>query len=105
MGLEYKIIPSERKVLNKVTCDCCSKEIRKTGDAHWNPCGEPYSNFFEPSFDDFFLFEKCWGFDSSQDGVRQRAVICEDCYKVIFKDVKMEITHYFPGWTIQDTNK
>jgi ribosomal-protein-alanine N-acetyltransferase len=95
MGLEYKIIQSERKVLDRVICNCCGKEIRKESEAHWNECGEPFANFFEPCFEDFFLLEKRWGYSSSQDGQTHRAVLCEDCYKKIFKDVKIEVTHYF----------
>jgi len=94
MGLEFKIIQSERKVLDKVTCDCCQKEIKKDGEAHWNGFGEPYSNFFKPSFEDFFLLEKSWGYSSSQDGVHHKAVICEDCYKKIFANVRIQTTHY-----------
>ena len=92
MGLEFKIIQVERKVLDKVTCDCCGKEIRKDSEAHWNECGEPYTNFLEPSFDDFFLLEKTWGYSSPQDGTSHQAVVCEDCYKKVFAGVKIKIT-------------
>ena len=95
MGLEFKIIQSERKVLDKVTCDCCGKEIRKVDEAHWNECGEPYTNFFEPGFDDFFLLEKDWGYSSSQDGISHQAVLCEDCYRKVFADVKIQVTNLF----------
>ena len=54
MGLEFKIEQSERKLLDKVTCDGCGKEIKKITEGGWNPCGEPYSNFHEPGFEDFF---------------------------------------------------
>ncbi len=96
MGLEFKIIQSERKVLDKVKCDCCGKEIEKDSEAHWNEFGEPYANFFEPSFkEEFFVLEHSWGYSSSQDGVTHKAVLCEDCYKKVFAGVKIQTTHYF----------
>lgn len=90
MGLEFKIVQSERKVLDKVTCDDCGKEIRKDSEGGWNQFGEPYSIFHEPAFDDFFLLEKNWGYSSSQDGISHQAVLCEDCYKKVFASVKIK---------------
>jgi len=90
MGLEFKIITVERKVLDKVTCDCCGQDVKKTGEAHWNEFGEPFTNFFEVVKRRFFELEKSWEYSSSQDGVTHKAVLCENCYKKV-----IQTTHYF----------
>lgn len=97
MGMEYKIVNVERKLLNKVTCDRCGNEIEKLSDGGWNEFGEPYSNLFEPHFQEFFLLAKSWGYDSKKDGDKHQAVVCEPCYDLIFKDVRLEITGS-DGW-------
>ena len=95
MGLEYKIIPSERKELDKVICDRCSIELKKDTEGQWNQYGEPFSKYHEPHFDCFFLLEHSWGYTSKKDGETHRAVLCESCYDEIFKDVKIQVTNYF----------
>lgn len=94
MGLEFKIIQSERKELDKVSCDRCGNEIKKHSAGNWNPCGEPYSVYHEPHFDEFFVLEKSWGYYSGKDTETHRAVLCEPCYDITFKDVKIAVTHY-----------
>jgi hypothetical protein len=95
MGLTHKVVASERKELDAVTCDKCGKEIKKLDAGHWNEFGVPHSNYFEPHFDCFFLLEHSWGYSSSKDGQTHRAVLCEPCYDEVFKDVKIAVTRYF----------
>lgn len=95
MGLEFKIINVEKKELDWVVCNRCGNEIKKQGEGHWNEFGEPYSNYFEPLFDDFFVFEHSWGYSSKKDGETHKVVLCEPCYDIVFAEVKIEITNYF----------
>jgi hypothetical protein len=95
MGLEYKIEKVDRKLLDKATCDRCGKDIKKVLEGQWNQWGEPYSQFHEPYFEEFFLLKTGWGYHSHKDNQIHEAVICEDCYDIIFKDVKIKITHQF----------
>jgi hypothetical protein len=92
MGLVYKIINSERKELDTVTCDKCGVEIKKNSEGGWNPFGEPYSIYHSPSFENFFLLEQSWGYGSNKDGEVHTAALCEPCYDEVFKDVKINRT-------------
>ncbi len=95
MGLEYKVINTEKKELDRVVCNRCGNEVRKQSEGGWNQFGEPYTVYHEPSFDCFFLLDHSWGYSSTKDGETHKAVLCEPCYDIVFKDVKIEITHYF----------
>jgi hypothetical protein len=95
MGLEFKIIEAQKKELDRVVCDRCQKEIRKDSEGHWNEFGEPYTQYHEPAFDDFFLLDHCWGYSSGKDGEHHKAVLCEPCYDEVFKHVKIQITRCF----------
>lgn len=95
MGLEYKVENVERKLLDRVACDRCDKEIEKVSDGQWNPFGEPHSRYHEPCFKEYFLLRTGWGYFSRKDNQIHEAVICEDCYDEIFKGVKVKITHQF----------
>lgn len=94
MGIEYEVVQADRKQVKGVTCDRCGRGIPKTGDGGWNQCGEPHSVYHEPSFRDFFLLDKAWGYDSGKDTERHRAAICEGCYDEILKGVNVQITRY-----------
>jgi hypothetical protein len=94
MGLEFKIVPSERRELARVTCDKCRQEIEKVHEGGWNEMGEPYSIYHEPSFKDFFLLEKSWGYFSGKDTETHRLVLCEACYDEVFANVTIQITNY-----------
>ena len=94
MGLEFKIIESERKELNKVVCDRCSRELKKESEGGWNPCGEPHSVYHEPAFECFFLLDHRWGYSSKKDTEHHRAVLCEPCYDEVFRGVRITITNY-----------
>lgn len=91
MSLEFKTIPIEHELLDRVKCDRCGKDVKKESEGGWNQWGEPHSMFHPPAFRDFFLLKHTWGYSSRKDGERHEAVICEDCYDVIFKDVKVKI--------------
>jgi hypothetical protein len=96
MGLEYKIIQSERKELDKVTCDRCGHVIEKESEGGWNPCGEPYSVYHEPHFrEEYFVLDERWGYSSNKDGQTHKAVVCEPCYDIVFAEVKIQVTEYF----------
>jgi hypothetical protein len=94
MGLEFKIIQSERRELARVTCDKCGVEIEKLREGGWNPFGEPYSLYHEPLFKDYFLLDKSWGYFSHNDAKTHQAVLCEGCYNECFKGVSINITNY-----------
>jgi hypothetical protein len=95
MGLEYKIEKIEQKILDRVVCDRCKKEVERISDGGWNQFGEPYSVFHPPSFKDFFLLETSWGYFSSKDGDKHEAVLCEPCYDEVFKGVDIKIENNF----------
>ncbi len=105
MGLEFKIINTEKRELDKVVCDRCSIEIEKLTEGHWNQWGEPHSTYHEPVFISFFELSVAWGYDSRKDGEIHKAVLCEDCYDEVFKDVKIHKTSYFSGVPDHDTSE
>ena len=90
--LKFKIENVERKLLDRVACDRCDKEIEKISDGGWNPFGEPHGLYHEPAFRDFFLLRARWGYHSRKDSEVHEAVICESCYDGILKDTKTKIT-------------
>lgn len=95
MGLQYKVVPSERKELDRVVCDRCDQVIKKHDKGHWNDFGEPYTCYHEPFFDNFFEIKQTWGYSSGKDGEYHEAVLCEPCYDLVFKDVQIKVTNYF----------
>ena len=97
MGIEFKIINTEKLEIDKIVCDRCSIEIEKLTEGGWNQFGEPYSTYHEPAFVSFFELDVTWGYDSRKDGDHHRAVLCEDCYDEVFKDVKIHKTERFAG--------
>jgi len=96
MGLEYAIIDSKRKELDRVVCDRCGRSIEKESAGQWNPFGEPFSQYHEPHFkEDYFVLETSWGYFSKKDGQTHRAILCEPCYDLVFAGVKIAVTEYF----------
>jgi hypothetical protein len=93
MGLTYKIENVERKLLDKITCDRCAKNIEKISEGGWNQFGEPHSMFHEPGFAQFFLLKQQWGYGSKKDGQIHEAVLCEPCYDEVFKGVNLAVTN------------
>jgi hypothetical protein len=98
MGLKYKVIKSERKELSKVTCDHCDKNI-KLSKGRWNPMGKPHTMYHEPMAieEDYFVLRSSWGYYSRKDYDVHEAVLCEACYDIVFKDVKILITNDMCG--------
>jgi hypothetical protein len=94
MGLEFKIELVERKILDKVTCDLCGKNVEQLFKSGWNPYGEPFTVFHEPHFNEYFHFKKTWGYTSRKDGQEHEIVLCEDCYDKVFKDVRIKVRDY-----------
>ena len=58
---EYKLAIQKEKVLSKVICNGCGREI---------PCGMA----------DHFHGEKTWGYFSEKDGRQDSFDLCEVCY-------------------------
>ncbi len=59
---EYNVTMQEEKVLSKVVCNGCGREIPLAAE-------------------DYFHGEKTWGYFSTQDGKRDSFDLCEDCYR------------------------
>lgn len=96
MGLIYKIVPSTRKELTEVVCDRCDKHILMDRPGQWNPFGEPHSFYHEPSpLEEVLSVNHVWGYASDKDGLRHEFILCESCYDLVFKDVKIKVTEYF----------
>lgn len=96
MSLVYKIVPSERKELVEVICDKCDKHIQMACPGQWNPMGIPYSLYHEPwAKEEYIVINHVFGYFSNQkDGSNHESVLCEACYDIVFKDIKIKITEY-----------
>lgn len=95
MGLKYKVVLSERKELDTVSCDRCTQPIKKIDTGHWNEYGELYTKYHGPMFECFFELNQTWGYSSGKDGQHHSAILCEPCYDQVFKDVKIKVNNYF----------
>ncbi|MDE6887620.1 MAG: hypothetical protein K2P45_03095 [Eubacterium sp.] len=51
----------------KVFCNCCGKEIQIKENT-------------QIALEDYITIEKIWGYFSKKDGIRQKMVVCEDCF-------------------------
>lgn len=93
MGLEYRIIPSERKEISRISCDRCEKEIKREMDGGWNEFGKPYSCYHEPWFQyNYAVIRNTWGYHSRKDETAHEIILCEDCYDIVFLSVRIKIT-------------
>jgi hypothetical protein len=92
MGLQFKNVQLESKLLDRVMCDRCLQDIEKESEGGWNQFGEPQSVFHPPAFREFFLLRQTWGYSSRKDGEAHEAVLCEGCYDAVFKDVRIKVT-------------
>lgn len=61
----YKTIQIEKKVPDRIICNCCGQEITCTRQ-------HPYP--------DYLSVEKEWGYDSPYDGEKHEFDLCPDCY-------------------------
>ena len=70
---EYKVSMQEEKILSRVVCNGCGREIPLDSADH-------------------FHGEKTWGYFSEKDGRQDQIDLCEDCYDKITADfaVKMK---------------
>ena len=69
---EYKLAMQEEKVLSKVICNGCGREI---------PCDAA----------DHFHGEKTWGYFSDKDGRKDSFDLCEDCYDKMVENFKIKM--------------
>ena len=69
---EYKLTMQEEKVLSKVICNCCGREI---------PCETA----------DYFHGEKTWGYFSEKDGRKDSLDLCEMCYDKLTETFKIKL--------------
>ena len=53
--------------------------MREAGILYCNCCGKKSPEGYSRETEDFFHFEKTWGYFSGKDGTRQTADICEFC--------------------------
>ena len=53
--------------------------MRKAGELFCNCCGKKISESCDDRREDFFHFEKSWGYFSKKDGINAIADICESC--------------------------
>jgi hypothetical protein len=94
MGFVYKKIDAPQlKVVDKVSCDRCQKELKKEHEGGFNDYGIYFSDWFEG----YYHLKVDWGYSSGKDTEHHEAVICEACYDEIFRDVKVRVTCYMGG--------
>ena len=55
--------------------------MRKAGVLYCNCCGKMISESGGADREEFFHFEKTWGYFSEKDGTSQTADICESCFE------------------------
>lgn len=55
--------------------------MRKAGVLYCNCCGKTISESCGADREEFFHFEKTWGYFSEKDGTSQTADICESCFE------------------------
>jgi protein-arginine kinase activator protein McsA len=104
MGIEFKIINTEKREVDKIVCDRCSIEIEKLTEGGWNQFGDSFTVYHEPAFVSYFELNVGWGYDSKKDGEIHKAVLCEECYDEVFKDVKIHKTSFFGDVPDHDTS-
>ena len=69
---EYKLTLQEEKVLSRVVCNGCGREI-------------PYGTA------DHFNGEKTWGYFSDKDGRQDSFDLCEGCYDKMTENFKIKM--------------
>ena len=69
---EYQTGMREERVLSKVVCNGCGREIPLRGA-------------------DYFHAEKTWGYFSEKDGERHTFDLCEDCYDEMIRDFRIPV--------------
>ena len=69
---EYKLTMQEEKVLSRIICNGCGKEISKDRADH-------------------FHGEKTWGYFSEKDGRQDAFDLCEACYDKLTENFKIKM--------------
>ena len=69
---EYQTGMREERVLSKVVCNGCGREIPLRGA-------------------DYFHAEKTWGYFSEQDGRQDAFDLCEECYRKMTEGFRIKI--------------
>ena len=69
---EYQTGMREERVLSKVVCNGCGREIPLRGE-------------------DYFHAEKTWGYFSEQDGRQDAFDLCEECYRKMTEGFRIKI--------------
>ena len=69
---EYKVMMQEEKVLSRIICNGCGKEISKDRADH-------------------FHGEKTWGYFSEKDGRQDAFDLCEACYDKLTENFKIKM--------------
>ena len=69
---EYQTGKREERVLSKVVCNGCGREIPLRGA-------------------DYFHAEKTWGYFSEQDGRQDAFDLCEECYRKMTEGFRIKI--------------
>ena len=72
--IKYKTVIKREKVIDKVSCNRCGKQIIDTNSSH-----------------DFLHIDKHWGYESKKDFEQHTFDLCEDCYDEIIKNFKIPI--------------
>lgn len=70
----YKVITTEKEVLDKIYCNKCSREILRNREGY---------------FADHLFVEKKWGYGSVIDGEEHSFDLCEECYIDFIKSFKI----------------
>ena len=74
--IEFKETLNKVKDINKVFCNNCGLEIEKDIYGYIN---------------DYLHIEKCWGYNSNNDGNIHNFDICEDCYIKLVENFKIPL--------------
>ena len=69
---EYKVTMQEEKVLSRILCNGCGKEI-------------------SPDRADHFHGEKTWGYFSEKDGRQDSFDLCEACYDKLTENFNIKV--------------
>lgn len=72
---EYQVEPAEVKILSRIFCNCCGKEIDRSG---------------KHAYRDYVSIHKDWGYDSPFDGEVHDIDLCADCYEAWIRNFRID---------------
>ena len=70
--IKSKTVTLVGEITDKIICDSCKREIKR--------------NKFD-EFEDFYIIDKTWGYESSKDGRHDEFHVCEKCYDKMIKAI------------------